>query len=60
VFPIALAAQGRACFMAAMTAKIVLARLGSNGDIHPFIALGRALRTRGFDVVAATRGQYRA
>ncbi|MCW2286117.1 UDP:flavonoid glycosyltransferase YjiC (YdhE family) [Rhodoblastus acidophilus] len=42
-----------------MTAKIVLATLGSHGDIHPFIALGKALQNRGFEVVAATSGHYR-
>jgi len=39
--------------------KIVLATLGSHGDIHPFIALGKALQGRGFDVVVATSGHYR-
>jgi UDP:flavonoid glycosyltransferase YjiC (YdhE family) len=42
-----------------MTAKIVLATFGSHGDIHPFIALGKVLRTRGFSVVVASSGQYR-
>lgn len=31
--------------------RIVLVPLGSHGDVHPFIALGTALRRRGHDVV---------
>ena len=32
--------------------------VGSAGDIHPFIGLGRALRTRGHDVVIVTAGPF--
>jgi len=39
--------------------KIVLATFGSHGDIHPFIALGKVLQARGFEVLAASSGQYR-
>jgi len=39
--------------------KIVLATLGSHGDVHPFIALGKALQNKGFDVVCASSGHYR-
>ena len=42
-----------------MTAKIVLATLGSHGDVHPFISLGKALKQRGFSVLAASSGHYR-
>lgn len=30
--------------------RIIIAALGSHGDVHPFLALGRALRERGHDV----------
>lgn len=36
-----------------MPKKIVLATIGSLGDVHPFIALGLALKARGFDVIVA-------
>jgi UDP:flavonoid glycosyltransferase YjiC (YdhE family) len=39
--------------------KVVLATVGSLGDLHPFIALGRALRERGVDVVLASAAEYR-
>jgi UDP:flavonoid glycosyltransferase YjiC (YdhE family) len=39
--------------------RIVLATGGSLGDLHPFIALGRALQTRGFDAGIATAIDYR-
>jgi UDP:flavonoid glycosyltransferase YjiC (YdhE family) len=42
-----------------MTKKIVLATLGSHGDIHPFIALGKALQSRGYAPVLATTDLYR-
>jgi UDP:flavonoid glycosyltransferase YjiC (YdhE family) len=42
-----------------MTKKIILSTLGSHGDIHPFIALGKALKTRGYAPVLATTGLYR-
>ncbi|MFN6983041.1 MAG: glycosyltransferase [Brevundimonas sp.] len=38
---------------------IVLATGGSLGDLHPFIALGRALQSRGHDVGIATAVDYR-
>jgi rhamnosyltransferase subunit B len=43
------------------TAKftIVLATIGTLGDLHPFIALGRALAARGVAVVIATAADYR-
>ena len=36
-----------------MPKKIVLATIGSLGDVHPFIALGLALKAKGFDVIVA-------
>ena len=42
-----------------MQATVVLATLGSLGDLHPFIALGRALRARGANVVMACASEYR-
>jgi rhamnosyltransferase subunit B len=34
-------------------ARVVLATIGSLGDLHPFVAVGLALRARGHDVVLA-------
>jgi len=42
-----------------MTKKIVLSTLGSHGDIHPFIALGKALQSLGYAPVLATTDLYR-
>lgn len=39
--------------------RIVLATGGSLGDLHPFIALGCALKSRGHDVGLATAVDYR-
>lgn len=39
--------------------RIVLATGGSLGDLHPFIALGRALKSRGHEVGIATAVDYR-
>ncbi len=41
-----------------MRHKIVLATMGSLGDLHPFIALGCALRDRGVNVVLACATEY--
>jgi len=43
-----------------MPRKVVLATVGSLGDLHPFIALGVALRARGVNVVIACAEDYRA
>jgi len=40
--------------------RILLATFGSLGDLHPYIAVGRALRARGQQVVVATSSDYRA
>ena len=42
-----------------MSARIVIAAAGSLGDLHPFIALGLALRARGFAVEIASSAEYR-
>jgi hypothetical protein len=33
--------------------------VGSSGDVHPYIGIGRALRARGHDVVIVTAGAFR-
>src|SRR5215510_16558410 len=38
--------------------RFVLTPLGSSGDVHPFVGVGRALRARGHDVVIATGGPF--
>ncbi|MBW4417744.1 MAG: glycosyltransferase [Myxacorys californica WJT36-NPBG1] len=39
--------------------RIVLATIGSLGDLHPMIALGLGLQERGHEVVVATHAEYR-
>jgi UDP:flavonoid glycosyltransferase YjiC (YdhE family) len=39
--------------------RIVFATVGSLGDLHPYIAIGRALRARGHSAVIATTDRYR-
>lgn len=41
-------------------ARIVVTTFGSLGDLHPYLAIGRELRSRGHDVVVATHGIYRS
>lgn len=40
--------------------RVLLATLGSLGDLHPYIAVGRALAARGQHVRLATSADYRA
>lgn len=40
--------------------RVVLATAGSLGDLHPFIALGKALQARGFRAEIASLEEYRA
>jgi UDP:flavonoid glycosyltransferase YjiC (YdhE family) len=40
--------------------RIVLSTIGSLGDLHPFMAVGLALRARGAFVTIATAAEYRA
>jgi len=39
--------------------RILLATLGSLGDLHPYLALGRELRARGHQVAVSTLAHYR-
>jgi rhamnosyltransferase subunit B len=41
-----------------LSRKVVLATVGSLGDLHPFIAVGQALRERGVEVVLASAVEY--
>jgi rhamnosyltransferase subunit B len=43
-----------------MARKVVLATVGSLGDLHPFIALGQALHAHGVNVVIASAAEYRS
>jgi rhamnosyltransferase subunit B len=38
--------------------RILLAAIGSLGDIHPMIAIGLALQSRGYEIVFATSSYY--
>ena len=40
-------------------AHFLLTPVGSSGDVHPFIGIGRALRLRGHDVTIVTSGLFR-
>src|SRR5690349_7107878 len=40
--------------------RILLATLGTAGDVHPFVGIGIALKQRGHDVVLATNGHFEA
>ncbi|MEP6883373.1 MAG: glycosyltransferase [Gammaproteobacteria bacterium] len=42
-----------------MSRKVVLATVGSLGDLHPFIALGQALKLHGVNIVVASAPEYR-
>jgi len=41
-------------------AHFLLTPVGSSGDVHPFIGIGRALRARGHDVTILTAEPFRA
>lgn len=43
-----------------MKPRVILATIGSLGDLHPFIALGLALQARGAGVVLAGAAEYRS
>ncbi len=43
-----------------LTRKVVLATVGSLGDLHPFIALSLALKDCGLNVVLACATEYRS
>ena len=38
---------------------VILCAIGSSGDVHPFVGLGRALRQRGYRVTVITAGYFR-
>src|SRR5262245_39703980 len=38
--------------------RFVLTPVGSSGDVHPFVGIGRALRARGHEVVIVTGGPF--
>jgi UDP:flavonoid glycosyltransferase YjiC (YdhE family) len=38
---------------------IILCTVGSSGDVHPFVGLGRQLRRRGYRVTLVTAGYFR-
>jgi rhamnosyltransferase subunit B len=38
--------------------KALLIAIGSHGDVHPFVGLGAALRTRGHDVTVVTNSYF--
>lgn len=40
--------------------RVLLATLGSHGDIHPFVAIGKALRARGHDAILLANPYYQA
>ena len=39
--------------------RFILTPVGSAGDVHPFVGIGRALKARGHEVVVLTAGPYR-
>ena len=43
---------------AAELTHVILCALGSSGDVHPFVGLGRALRQRGYRVTVVTAGYF--
>jgi rhamnosyltransferase subunit B len=38
--------------------RYILTPMGSAGDVHPFIGIGRALKARGHDVIVVTAGPF--
>jgi rhamnosyltransferase subunit B len=46
--------------MKTLTRKVVLATVGSLGDLHPFIAVGAALRAQGVHAVIACAPEYQS
>jgi UDP:flavonoid glycosyltransferase YjiC (YdhE family) len=45
---------------AAELRHVILCAIGSSGDVHPFVGLGRALRRRGYRVTLVTAGYFRS
>src|ERR1039458_8361134 len=46
--------------IACWSRKVVLATVGSLGDLHPFIALGQALNAHGVNVLIASAPEYQS
>ena len=42
-----------------MTKRVLIATTGSLGDLHPYLAIGLELRSRGVAVTIATNNYYR-
>jgi rhamnosyltransferase subunit B len=42
-----------------MSMRFILTPVGSAGDVHPFVGIGRALRARGHEVIVLTAGPFR-
>lgn len=38
--------------------RFVMTPVGSSGDVHPFIGIGRALKSRGHEVIISTAGPF--
>jgi rhamnosyltransferase subunit B len=43
-----------------IASHVILTPVGSSGDVHPFVGIGRALRARGHDVTLITAEPFRA
>jgi len=46
--------------MSERLAHVILCAIGSSGDVHPFVGLGRSLRRRGYRVTVITAGYFRS
>ena len=47
------------CIELAQVRKVLLTTFGSYGDLHPYLAMARALKQRGDEVTIATHPEYR-
>ena len=39
--------------------RFVMTPVGSSGDVHPFVGIGRALKARGHEVIVLSAGPFR-
>ena len=39
--------------------RFILTPVGSAGDVHPFVGIGRTLKARGHEVIVLTAGPFR-
>lgn len=53
-------ALDRSCIWLCGPMKILLAPVGSHGDVHPFLGMGRALLRAGHEVTVLVNGHFRA